>query len=113
MPTWWPRKGRSRPRWNVTGWPTIYILDEEGVIRFVGKRGGEFIAALDELYMEKIMREYESSGPVGMTPAAETETETEDAGDENDYRRRIRSRKELTRRRTPRGPPRDGSLFGL
>ena len=82
--TWWD--GHSQPdadivaaegpiatRWNVTGWPTIYILDEEGVIRFVGKRGGEFIAALDELYMEKIMREYEA-GPVG-------ETEEEDAGE--------------------------------
>ena len=94
--TWWD--GHSQPdadavaaegpiatRWNVTGWPTIYILDEEGVIRFVGKRGGEFIAALDELWMEKIMREYEATGPVGMTPAAAAdETETDDAGDEND-----------------------------
>ena len=89
--TWWD--GHSQPdadvvaaegpiatRWNVTGWPQIYILDEEGVIRFVGKRGGEFIAALDELWMEKLMRDYEASGPVGMTPAVEaekTEAETE------------------------------------
>ena len=93
--TWWD--GHSQPdadavaaegpiatRWNVTGWPTIYILDEEGVIRFVGKRGGEFIAALDELWMERIMREYDTTGPVGMTPAAEAADETDDAGDEND-----------------------------
>lgn len=26
-------------RWNVFGWPTIYILDHEGVIRFKGLRG--------------------------------------------------------------------------
>ena len=78
-------EGPIATRWNVTGWPTIYILDEEGVIRFVGKRGGEFIAALDELWMEKIMREYDTTGPVGMTPAvAADETETDDAGDEND-----------------------------
>ncbi|MCY4398184.1 MAG: redoxin domain-containing protein [Gemmatimonadetes bacterium] len=86
--TWWD--GHSQPdadvvaadgpiatRWNVTGWPTIYILDEEGVIRFVGKRGGEFIAALDELYLERMMGEYEA-GPVGETEeegAAETEAE--------------------------------------
>ncbi len=81
--TWWDghsqpdadivaAKGPIATRWNVTGWPTIYILDEEGVIRFVGKRGGEFIAALDELYMEKMMREYEA-GSVG-------ETEEEGAG---------------------------------
>ena len=92
--TWWD--GHSQPdadivaaegpiatRWNVTGWPQIYILDEEGVIRYVGKRGGEFIAALDELWMEKLMRDYEASGPVGMTPAVEAEGESEaetDAG---------------------------------
>ena len=65
--TWWD--GHSQPdadvvaaegpiatAWNVTGWPTIYILDDEGVIRFVGRRGGEFIAALDELYTEIRMR---------------------------------------------------------
>ena len=91
--TWWD--GHSQPdadvvaaegpiatRWNVTGWPTIYILDEEGVIRFVGNRGGEFIAALDELWMEKIMRDYEASGPVGMTPAAEADEAETDAGTE-------------------------------
>ncbi len=98
--TWWD--GHSQPdadivaaegpiatRWNVTGWPQIYILDEEGVIRYVGKRGGEFIAALDELWMEKIMRDYEASGPVGMTPAtpaeeARGETETEEETETDD-----------------------------
>ncbi len=93
--TWWDghsqpdadivaAKGPIATRWNVTGWPTIYILDEEGVIRFVGKRGGEFIAALDELYMEKMMREYEA-GSVGETEeegagAAETEDASEADG---------------------------------
>ena len=89
--TWWD--GHSQPdadivaaegpiatEWNVSGWPAIYILDEEGVIRYVNKRGGEFIAALDELWMEKLMRDYESSGPVGTTPA----TPAEEAGDETE-----------------------------
>ena len=74
--TWWD--GHSQPEaeaaatdgpiataWNVTGWPQIYILDEEGVIRYVGKRGGEFIAALDELYTEMRMGQFESA-PQGM-----------------------------------------------
>ncbi len=74
--TWWD--GHSQPdaeaaatdgpiatAWNVTGWPQIYILDEEGVIRYVGKRGGEFIAALDELYTEMRMGQFESA-PQGM-----------------------------------------------
>ena len=69
--TWWDGHGQPdadvaategpiATQWNVTGWPDIYILDEEGVIRFVGNRGGEFIAALDKLYMEKLRRDYEA-----------------------------------------------------
>ena len=82
--TWWD--GHSQPdadvaategpiatRWNVTGWPAIYVLDEEGVIRYVGKRGGEFIAALDELHTEMLMRNRESA-PLGMViPASRTQ----------------------------------------
>ncbi len=40
-------RGPISTRWNVSGWPTIYILDHEGVIRhkYVGSPGGE---AMDE-----------------------------------------------------------------
>ena len=74
--TWWD--GHSQPdaetaatdgpiatAWNVTGWPQIYILDEEGVIRYVGKRGGGFIAALDELHTEMRMKSV-GSAPQGI-----------------------------------------------
>ena len=30
--------GPISTRWNVTGWPTIYILDHKGVIRFKNLR---------------------------------------------------------------------------
>ena len=79
--TWWD--GHSQPdadvvaaegpiatAWNVTGWPTIYILDDEGVIRFVGRRGGEFIAALDELYTEIRMRSFDSTPRGIVIPAS-------------------------------------------
>ena len=40
--SWWdggnPR-GPIATRWNVRGWPTIYVLDGKGVIRFKGVRG--------------------------------------------------------------------------
>ena len=68
-------KGPIATTWNVTGWPTIYVLDEEGVIRYVNKRGGGLIAAVDELLMDKRMREYEA----GLVSEAEAETEEEDA----------------------------------
>ncbi len=38
--------------WNVTGWPTLYILDAEGVIRFKGLRGEAMDKAVDELLNE-------------------------------------------------------------
>ena len=84
--TWWD--GHSQPdadvvaaegpiatAWNVTAWPTIYILDEDGVIRFVGKRGGEFIAALDELHTEMRMRELDATPMTGiLRPARAAQT---------------------------------------
>ncbi|MDP6928617.1 MAG: hypothetical protein QF412_02835 [Planctomycetota bacterium] len=44
--------GAIPARWNVRGWPTIYILDEKGVIRFKGPRGEKMDEAVDELLAE-------------------------------------------------------------
>ena len=33
-------QGNIAERWNVQSWPTIYVLDTEGVIRFKNVRGG-------------------------------------------------------------------------
>ena len=38
--------------WGVEGWPTIYILDHKGVIRFKVLRGEEMDAAVDQLLAE-------------------------------------------------------------
>ena len=35
--------------WNVRGWPTIYILDHKGVIRFMDKRGEALDKVVDQL----------------------------------------------------------------
>ena len=68
--TWWD--GHSQPdadvvaaegpiatEWGVRGWPTIYVLDDQGVIRFVNKRGGALIDAVDQLLRDQRMREYQ------------------------------------------------------
>jgi hypothetical protein len=44
--------GPIATRWNVSGWPTIYVLDHEGVIRFRGPRGAALDAAVDQLLRE-------------------------------------------------------------
>src|SRR5436190_23196308 len=38
--------------WNVRGWPTIYVLDHKGVIRFKGVREKEMDKAVDQLLKE-------------------------------------------------------------
>ena len=95
--TWWD--GHSQPdaevaategpiatEWNVSGWPTIYVIDEEGVIRHVNKRGGELIAAVDRLLMDKRTREWEAEREAAEAEAeaagdADDEAEAESAGD--------------------------------
>ncbi len=52
---WNGPEGTSGPistRWNVRGWPTIYILDHEGKIRFKGPRGEAMDEAVDQLLAE-------------------------------------------------------------
>jgi len=52
---WNGPKGTSGPisgKWGVTGWPTIYVIDPEGVIRFKNVRGEKMDAAVDELLAE-------------------------------------------------------------
>jgi hypothetical protein len=39
-------------RWNVQGWPTIYVLDAKGVIRFRDVRGKEMEDAVLKLIEE-------------------------------------------------------------
>ncbi len=44
--------GPISTRWNVQGWPTIYVLDAKGVIRFKDVRGEAMDAAVDQLLAE-------------------------------------------------------------
>lgn len=44
-----PGKGPIARRWNVRGWPTIYVLDHEGRIRFRDLRDKPLEAAVLKL----------------------------------------------------------------
>jgi hypothetical protein len=44
--------GAISTKWNVSGWPTIYILDAEGKIRFKNPYGQQIDEALAELLAE-------------------------------------------------------------
>ena len=44
--------GPISSEWNVTGWPTIYIIDAKGVIRYKNTRGEAADKAIDTLLAE-------------------------------------------------------------
>ena len=53
--SFWNGGGTQGPistAWNVRGWPTIYVLDHEGRIRFKNVRGEAMDEAVDELLSE-------------------------------------------------------------
>jgi len=41
--------GPIATRWGVRGWPTIYVIDHEGVLRAKDVRGEAMDAAIEEL----------------------------------------------------------------
>ncbi|MFT7618440.1 MAG: hypothetical protein ACI97A_002083 [Planctomycetota bacterium] len=52
---WNGREGTRGPistTWNVEGWPSIYILDHKGVLRFRDLRGKKLDEALEQLVIE-------------------------------------------------------------
>jgi hypothetical protein len=60
--SWWNgpegTQGPISTKWNVSGWPTLYVLDHKGVIRhkYLGSPGDK---VLDEV-LEKLVKEAES-----------------------------------------------------
>lgn len=57
--SWWDgggttsKDGPIASAWNVKGWPTTYVLDHEGVIRFVDLRRESLLAAVRQLLNEE------------------------------------------------------------
>lgn len=44
--------GKLATKWNVHGWPTIYVVDAKGVIRYRNVRDDEMEKAVMELLQE-------------------------------------------------------------
>ncbi len=44
--------GPIATKWGVRGWPTIYVLDGKGVIRYRNVRGNDLDAAIETLMTE-------------------------------------------------------------
>ena len=46
-------RGPIAKKWNVHSWPTIYVLDQKGVIRYKNVRGEKMDEAVDKLLKEQ------------------------------------------------------------
>lgn len=56
-PVWWDgaRPGKIANRWNVVGWPDVYVLDHKGVIRY----GPSLTSDVLELAVARLMKDAE------------------------------------------------------
>ena len=75
---WNGPKGTSGPiskAWGVRGWPTIYVLDHQGIIRYKDVRG----TAMDKA-VEALVAKVEGGGGVGPVPLAELHEFTDSTG---------------------------------
>ena len=45
--------GPIATKWGVRGWPTIYVIDKKGVIRFKNVRGEKMTEAVKKLLAEQ------------------------------------------------------------
>ena len=84
---WNGPEGTSGPiskRWNVSGWPTIYVLDGEGVIRYINVRGDAMDRAVETLMEEmghdiSIVHHDEEEADSDAKEDAEEDADEEDA----------------------------------
>ena len=64
--SWWDGGNTSGPiasKWNIRGWPTLYLIDHKGVIRhkWVGSPGDEVM----DHSVDALVREAEPGGTAG------------------------------------------------
>ena len=81
---WNGPEGTSGPissKWNVSGWPTIYILDSKGTIRYKNARGAKMDEAITELLAE-IGHEVDLSNHLKESEEAEKGKEVADKKEE-------------------------------
>ncbi len=65
--------GPISTEWKVSGWPTLYVLDAEGVIRFKSVGTGEYEPVIDELLAQMEQAEdKQSQASIPLTPSLAT-----------------------------------------
>jgi hypothetical protein len=50
--SWWDPRGQIAKRWNVGYWPTLFVLDAQGVVRYRVSGAVELDWAVEKLLSE-------------------------------------------------------------
>ena len=87
--TWWD--GHSQPdaeitategpiatAWEVFGWPTIYVIDQDGAILHINKRGGDLLATLDDMVIDIRRARFEAEQAAAVATDTDAESDTND-----------------------------------
>ena len=64
--SWWDGGSMDGPiatKWQINNWPTIYVLDAKGVIRFVDESGGDVDAKPIDDVVESLLKELATKRP--------------------------------------------------
>ncbi len=78
-------RGPISTRWGVTGWPTIYVIDANGVIRYKNVRGEAMDRALETLLAEmghEVSIVHEEDEPEAK--GGDDDDDDDDGGDDDD-----------------------------
>jgi len=87
--TWWDghsqpdaeitaTKGPIATSWEVFAWPTIYVLDQEGAIVHINKRGGDLLATLDDMVGDIRRAEFDAEQAVAAAAESDAQSDTND-----------------------------------
>ena len=84
---WNGEKGTGGPistKWRVRGWPTIYVMDADGVIRYKNVRGEKLDEAIETLLAEMGHEVDLSAEPEPEEESGEDESGEKDAPEDKD-----------------------------
>ena len=60
------------------GWPTIYVIGQDGAILHINKRGGDLLATLDDMVFDIRRAEFDAERAEAVAAEADTESDTND-----------------------------------
>ncbi len=62
--SWWDEGSTEGPiatQWQVSNWPTVYVIDHKGVIRHIADEGGEVAVEPIQAATEKLVKAAETT----------------------------------------------------